>query len=696
MDLLTFNNPRLICAALTALIFFLILAQPRSPRFRVIVLGLIIALGIANGFQWFAKRTIHSNLTHYYLGAKYPHVGHFDFYKVMTSAMGRPQMMYRNLHTPDTMFRSDPREQRLYYLRLLQQESVAHPEHATLQQLADLCQSNGLVDKEAAAILNQTLTPAQEDTLRQDLTQLKLDVDDFGFNGSPLYTLIRQMDPSLHQRFGPTVCLINMVWQWIAVFLLAFLAQQILQWTREETLLVIALLLASWDFTGWALNGLVMAGWILPVMVSLWGFSRHRPWLAGFCIAWAGLIKLFPFALILPPAVILARQILARHITTLGKEAAKTLGACAVSTVALMTTSSLTGQSWTEFFQKIIIQFQHSNYLNNSAGISAIFLTLGLSRSLSIILPQATVFFALLWILWMRDETTFSDRLPTVSLILLASMAWLTRTWFNYYAVIVFFLFPGILRTHRHAAYFLLALFILGGFLPEFGFAYTKPFFFLPIIKILGYLILPLVAIAIEFENIRSVEGPWPARDVLSRWFYRQGPRIVCLGTIASVSFICAEIYLANSAYMNLLAGRNLYSQGAVRESKQFFEDVVQQAPRNAAVRLELARVLTDLQDMDGALAQYQKSIELAPDYAPARSHLGVLFIQLGNKNEAVAQFQEAVRLMPWDETFQLNLGLALLSMGKTNEAAAHLRTALDIDPEFSPARKQLQRIGLP
>lgn len=693
MDFFTSTESRLICAALTAIVFGLVFAAPRRARFRAVILGLVIALGVANVFLLIHKRVTHSNLTHYYLGAKYD-VPYFDFYKVITAAMGNPQVKYRELHEPDRIFRSDPREQRLYYIGLLRQNHVSFEEHSTLKDLEGTCRANGPLEKESAAILNQALNPDQASDLKDDLARLKLDVDDFGFNGSPLYVLIRQIDPTLHRPFGPAVCLMNLGWQFLALFFMVFIARRIFQWTREDALLVVALLLASWDYCGWALNGLITAGWILPVMLALWGFYRRNPGLAGFGIAWAGLIKLFPFALLLPLGVILIRQLLSRQITAAGKEAMKTIIACVVSTVALVAISSLTGRSWTEFFQKISIQFQNSSYLNNSVGVSSIYLALGLKKSFSIILPQATILFTLLWIFWMQKEEDLRNRLPTVSLILLASMSWLTQTWLNYYAVIGFFLIPGLLRTDRRMTTLLLALFALGGFLPDFDTPYRDPFTFLPIVKILGYLLLPLVAIAMEIKNVEQVQDSTPRRDRLSQWFFRRHQFILSAGILLSVVFVCAEIYRVHSAYQHLNVGRDLYRKGAIRESQIFFEEAVKYTPRNPVARIELAQALADLQDFEGAMAQYRKAVELNPAYAPTRGRLGVLLIQSGKKKEALAQFREAVRLMPYEEIIQFNYGSALLSVGWKDEAAAHFQTVLDINPDFSPARKQLESVS--
>ena len=690
MDLFTSTESRLFCAALTAAIAAMVLMNPRAARVRL-VLGLLIALGIANAFLLIHKRDVHSNLTHYFLGAKY-RIPYFDFYKVTAAAMGHPQALYRDLREPDRLFRADPREQRLYTLGLLRQGNVAFPESATLDELAEACRSAGLVEREAQEILDRAMEPGQAAALRNDLAKLKLDVDDFGFNGSPLYALIRQIDPTLHRPFGPAVCRVNLLWQWAALFAMALLAARAFRWTREDALLVVALIVASWDYTGWALNGLIAAGWMLPAMLALWGFHRRNPWLAGFGIAWAGLIKLFPFILLLPPAILLLRQLLARQVTPAGRDAAKTIAACALFGAALAAAGSLTGLSWLEFLRKIAVQFQDSSYLNNSAGISGVLLTLGLSRSLSIILPQITVFFALLWILWMHKEDDLRARLPSVSLLLLASMPWLTQTWLNYYAVIGLFLLPELLRNDRRAANVLLVLFSVGAFLPEFGFAYPQRFALLPIVKGLGYLLLPLAAIALEIGNIQRTPDLLRGRDPVSQGLFGRLYGILTAGVALSLIVLCVELYVTHSMRSNLAAGRDLYRKGAIREALPFFESAARHAPWNAAARIELGQTLADLRDIEGALAQYRIAVEQKPDSAPARSRLGVLLIQIGQKDEALAQFQEAARLMPYDETIQLNCGSALLSVGKKTEAAQHFRTALDINPNFLPAREQWER----
>ena len=102
---------------------------------------------------------------------------------------------------------------------------------------------------------------------------------------------------------------------------------------------------------------------------------------------------------------------------------------------------------------------------------------------------------------------------------------------------------------------------------------------------------------------------------------------------------------------------------------------------------------MVDMRDFEDALAQYEEAVKLNPKFAPTRSRLGVLFVQTGRKDEAIAQFEEAARLMPYEETIQHNLGSALLSVGKKDEAAKCFQTALDANPDFAPARKQLERI---
>ena len=62
---------------------------------------------------------------------------------------------------------------------------------------------------------------------------------------------------------------------------------------------------------------------------------------------------------------------------------------------------------------------------------------------------------------------------------------------------------------------------------------------------------------------------------------------------------------------------------------------------------------------------------------------------------EAIEEFDWAVRLDPDFAEAHFGLGISLaMSGGRRDEAEAHLKRALEIRPDYEPARKALRDLG--
>ena len=72
---------------------------------------------------------------------------------------------------------------------------------------------------------------------------------------------------------------------------------------------------------------------------------------------------------------------------------------------------------------------------------------------------------------------------------------------------------------------------------------------------------------------------------------------------------------------------------------------------------------------------------------------LAVVLMRLGRNSEAVRHVEEALRLRP-DNLLALNLrGIMSAQAGRPDEARAAWRRALEITPNFEPARRNLRRL---
>jgi predicted O-linked N-acetylglucosamine transferase (SPINDLY family) len=92
---------------------------------------------------------------------------------------------------------------------------------------------------------------------------------------------------------------------------------------------------------------------------------------------------------------------------------------------------------------------------------------------------------------------------------------------------------------------------------------------------------------------------------------------------------------------------------------------------------------LEDLNQLDQALASYDKALSINPNYARAHSNRGNVLQSLKRFAEALASYQRAIAIRPdYAEAFY-NSGNALLALGRLDEALVSYDRALAIKPDL-------------
>ena len=76
-----------------------------------------------------------------------------------------------------------------------------------------------------------------------------------------------------------------------------------------------------------------------------------------------------------------------------------------------------------------------------------------------------------------------------------------------------------------------------------------------------------------------------------------------------------------------------------------------------------------DLQDYQGAIADYSKAIELNPNYSGAYNNRGVSKLNLQDYRGAIADFSKAIQLDPNFSDAYYNRGLSKLALKQKNSA---------------------------
>jgi tetratricopeptide (TPR) repeat protein len=104
----------------------------------------------------------------------------------------------------------------------------------------------------------------------------------------------------------------------------------------------------------------------------------------------------------------------------------------------------------------------------------------------------------------------------------------------------------------------------------------------------------------------------------------------------------------------------------------------------------DVAVDLTGRGQVEAAIAEWNKVLELDPRNAMANSNLGMVLIQQGNDEEGKAHFQKALEINPDLGGAHSNLGIVLFWEGKLDEAFPHIQRALELNPAYANSYEAL------
>jgi Tfp pilus assembly protein PilF len=132
---------------------------------------------------------------------------------------------------------------------------------------------------------------------------------------------------------------------------------------------------------------------------------------------------------------------------------------------------------------------------------------------------------------------------------------------------------------------------------------------------------------------------------------------------------------------------------GRPDEARAEYENAIRFTPKKSAARLfyTYGAFLDKRGELDAAIAQYQRALEVDPNLADAHSELATAFFTKGDSQKAEAHYLEAARLDPKRADVHSNLGSLLLREGKTSQAIIQYEEALRIDPTLTEAAENLR-----
>lgn len=131
-------------------------------------------------------------------------------------------------------------------------------------------------------------------------------------------------------------------------------------------------------------------------------------------------------------------------------------------------------------------------------------------------------------------------------------------------------------------------------------------------------------------------------------------------------------------------AAADLQKAGKLDEAEAAFNDILAKNPQVPEAHYNLAMIAGQRKNPAGALAEYQKAIDMRPGYSEAWAALARTYQESGQKDKAVEVLQDAAAKNEGDAVIQFNLGIQLLNAQKVDESEAAFKKAGTLDPSNS------------
>jgi tetratricopeptide (TPR) repeat protein len=130
------------------------------------------------------------------------------------------------------------------------------------------------------------------------------------------------------------------------------------------------------------------------------------------------------------------------------------------------------------------------------------------------------------------------------------------------------------------------------------------------------------------------------------------------------------------------------------RSSPELFLHTVEVTQDNYAADDCLGKALEIIGQNNAAGKLYAQAVGIEPDYPMAQFDLGMNLLERGDPDGASNHLAIAVQLLPRNPVMQFDFGTYLSQHGNPAEAAAHFKAALDDQPDFLEARRQLDLLS--
>jgi tetratricopeptide (TPR) repeat protein len=149
--------------------------------------------------------------------------------------------------------------------------------------------------------------------------------------------------------------------------------------------------------------------------------------------------------------------------------------------------------------------------------------------------------------------------------------------------------------------------------------------------------------------------------------------------------------------WWNIEAAMSLLQQGATSQSERFLEQALEEAriavrlgPNSGMAHSHLGIALMKMGDAEQAITHLKRALEIDPNMPPVHRHLAIIYMATERYEDAVQHAEAALCASPRDPEYLHCLAMAVEGLGDSDRAMTLRYEALDVDPEYAPARLDL------
>jgi len=163
---------------------------------------------------------------------------------------------------------------------------------------------------------------------------------------------------------------------------------------------------------------------------------------------------------------------------------------------------------------------------------------------------------------------------------------------------------------------------------------------------------------------------------------------LAVLAVLVGIGFsFAADLSSPLSKEKRWAEARKSLADGKAVEAKAAFEELLKKYPQEADLHLFLGITLLRLRDPQAAEAAVKDALAINPNHAEARTLLGWIDSEIhGDMDSAIKEYSKVVELRPDLPEAYNNLGVAQKRKGELEQAAKSFDKALEQRPDYSAA----------